>query len=48
MATTTLPSMICLDWHPTPEEVDAVVAEMRPVIAAMAAEQCRRLEIVAA
>ena len=26
-------------WHPTPEEVERIVAEMRPLIAAMAAAQ---------
>jgi hypothetical protein len=34
------------DWHPTDAEVEAIVEEMRPVIAALAAEQCRRLELV--
>ena len=29
-------------WHPTPEEVDAIVAEMRPLIDALAEESRRR------
>jgi hypothetical protein len=32
-----------LQWHPTPEEVAAIVAELRPMIAAMAHRQTREL-----
>ena len=32
-----------LQWHPTPEEVAEIIAELRPMIAALAQRQHREL-----
>jgi hypothetical protein len=37
-----------LRWRPTPEEVEAIVLEMRPVIAALTIAENRRLRQVIA
>lgn len=43
MATTTPTRKARFDWHPTPEEVEAIVFEMRPLIAALADRELARL-----
>ena len=35
---------ILKQWHPTPDEVERIVAEMRPLIAAMAEAQRSTIE----
>jgi hypothetical protein len=32
-----------LDWHPTEAEVQAIIEELRPVLAAMAERQSRQM-----
>lgn len=45
MTTTQSPTESRFDWRPSAREVEAIVAEMRPVIAALAADGCRRLHL---